>query len=348
MRAEKGIEVDIEAGTGFSTVTDGDYPIEGLDAIDWAAPWLCHLPKRMAHWFSQNHQPNAREDGSTEPLSDMLNTIMNEINAHNISTHNISLRSHVKTANQGCSRFRTGEGKPLRFVPQSALPNAMAYESFIAKTGRVPTRNNLHDLFNACVWLTYPRTKALLNRHQAAQIAEEGASGSRGHLRDAMTVFDENGAILVSCDAAVGQALKGFDWVNALVNPRAQWENPLERMSSKQASQDKTTTAVYVFGHALMEQLVTPRKPLCAHTLVVSVTADFFDLPMGVRMLQLDEQLAKVLDALLQQADTTPRSFSPLPILGVPYFWQANENPEFYQDARVFRAGRRADSKRKK
>ncbi|WP_146608015.1 DUF3025 domain-containing protein, partial [Burkholderia multivorans] len=46
----------------------------------------------------------------------------------------------------------TGRGKPLRFVPQAELPPGIAYETHIAATGRVPTRHNLHDFFNALVW----------------------------------------------------------------------------------------------------------------------------------------------------------------------------------------------------
>ena len=34
------------------------------------------------------------------------------------------------------------------FVRQDELPRGEAYESFIARTGRVPTRDNLHDFFN--------------------------------------------------------------------------------------------------------------------------------------------------------------------------------------------------------
>lgn len=41
----------------------------------------------------------------------------------------------------------------VRFVEQAALPSDEPYESFIARTGCVPTRDNLHDLFNGLMWL---------------------------------------------------------------------------------------------------------------------------------------------------------------------------------------------------
>ena len=53
-----------------------------------------------------------------------------------------------------------GEDPALpRFVDHSELPAGEPYESFVARTACVPTRENLHDLFNGLVWLTYPQTK---------------------------------------------------------------------------------------------------------------------------------------------------------------------------------------------
>ncbi len=81
-------------------------------------------------------------------------------------------------------------GSP-RFVDHSELPPDEPYEAFIARTMCIPTRENLHDLFNGLMWLSYPQTKRWLNLLQAQQIALHGAKGPRGSLRDALTVFDE-------------------------------------------------------------------------------------------------------------------------------------------------------------
>ncbi|VVE29014.1 membrane protein [Pandoraea anhela] len=74
----------------------------------------------------------------------------------------------------------SGQGRALCFVAQEELPAETAYEAFIAATGRVPTRRNLHDFFNALIWLTYPRGKAALNARQAAAIAADGVRATRG------------------------------------------------------------------------------------------------------------------------------------------------------------------------
>ena len=60
---------------------------------------------------------------------------------------------------------------PLSFVEQATLPKELTYETFISISGCVPTRNNLHDFFNALVWLSFPRIKKQLNALQAANIA---------------------------------------------------------------------------------------------------------------------------------------------------------------------------------
>jgi len=89
------------------------------------------------------------------------------------------------------------QAMPVCFIAQEDLPEGRAYEAHISATGQVPTRENLHDFFNALVWLTFPAIKCQLNALQSAQIALLGIGKSRGPARDAATIFDENAAILV-------------------------------------------------------------------------------------------------------------------------------------------------------
>lgn len=225
-----------------------------------------------------------------------------------------------------------GTQMPLNFVSQDDLPHGTAYEMHIHQTGKIPTRNNLHDWFGACVWSVFPKSKAVLNHVHIQQMAQDGQSGGRNRVRDAITVFDENGAILVVSDDDIGQALKNFAWQDALVNPRASWCNP-NSPSTDDAAQ------LFVFGHALLEQLITPRKPLCSHTLIVSVQAEFFTKSLPEKLAYLDEVVARQLMVWLVDG-ATPKDLSPLPILGVPHFWD-NAEAAFYEDEFVFRKGRR-------
>jgi hypothetical protein len=194
-------------------------------------------------------------------------------------------------------------GSVVRFVPQAELPEGEAYEAFIRRTGRVPTRDNLHDLFNGLVWLRFPALKQRLNALHAAQIAAEGIAPARGPLRDALTLFDENGAWW-QAPAPLVRALHERDWHALFVGHRARW------------SQARLT----LVGHALLEKLVQPRKPITAHVWVSSG--------------QVDD--ARCITA----ASWSGKPFLPLPVLGVPGWWPASEMPGFYDDAGVFRAAR--------
>jgi hypothetical protein len=215
-------------------------------------------------------------------------------------------------------------GQPIRFVAQAELPEGTAYEEFIGATGCVPTRENLHDFFNGLVWQTFPLIKRELNALQAAQIAAAGIGKSRGPARDAATIFDENAALLVVCDDDEGRALvdalRSHRWHEALFERRGQFGRRAQ---------------VWLFGHALMEKLVAPRKAITAHARVVFANADYFTLPRDEQRGWLD---CRVCEDLAHGALSTS-GFTPLPVLGVPGWWPGQDEA-FYADASVFRPKR--------
>ena len=197
---------------------------------------------------------------------------------------------------------------PVRFVQQSALPAGEAYESYIFNSKQCPTREGLHDFFNGLMWLRFPRTKARLNQLQAAQITAGGIGQVRGPVRDALTLFDENMAFL-RAPAPLWDALLAKRWSVVFTELRPLWAQ----------------SHLVLFGHALMEKLVFPRKAITAHVLLVHPTTDAFaDLDAWVAAALHPDQLAV-------------KPFANLPVLGVPGWWTANEAPGFYEDAAVFR-----------
>ena len=109
----------------------------------------------------------------------------------------------------------------VTFVPQSALPEGQAYEDFIFKTTQVPTRDGLHDFFNGLCWHRFPLAKRRLNQLQAAELQAQGVRPTRGPVRDALTLFDEN-AVLMHAPDAVWTALQARDWLALCVDLRAQ------------------------------------------------------------------------------------------------------------------------------
>ena len=257
-------------------------------SIDWSRPWYESVRRAAGKLTADVH---FRDAFSAQAAS-------------------LGLRNHL--------------GLPLSFVPQEALPDGTAYEAFIGATGGVPTRDNLHDFFNALVWLSFPLIKVQLNALQAAQIAQDGVGKSRGPARDGATIFDENAALLVVRDCDNGQrlteALRDHRWRDAFVGLRASFGPDAQ---------------VWLFGHALMEKLVAPRKAITAHTRVVVAGDDFFAMEHDARRAWLDRKVARDLaDNGMSTAD-----FTPMQALGVPGWWP-DQDEAFYADATVFRPKR--------
>ncbi len=251
----------------------------GLDAIDWSRPWLVRWRER-----GQALAERVRCAG----LVDALNT-----------------------SGADCVRLRAGR---LRFVEQRALPAGEAYEAFIARTACVPTRANLHDFFNGLAWLVQPDVKRRLNELQAGQIAAEGPGVRRGVVRDALTLLDENGALLQAPQPLV-EALRERDWRALFVTRRALWAD----------------ARFELFGHALLEKLIRPRKPIVAHVWLVPIAESRPDA-FGA------------LAGMLTAPALAARPYLPLPVLGVPGWWPANAAAAFYDDAAVFRPTQKKDS----
>jgi hypothetical protein len=127
-------------------------------------------------------------------------------------------------------------------------------------------------------------------------------------VRDALTVFDENAAFLAAPDA-LWEALAAKDWHTLFVTERARWRQ----------------ARLVLFGHALLEKLVFPRKPITAHV--------YRAHPASHSIADLDAWVA----ADLWAERLAAKPFAHLPVLGVPGWWPANEDPAFYADSSVFR-----------
>jgi hypothetical protein len=225
--------------------------------------------------------------------------------------------------------IRNFQNLPVRFVGQPELPKAMAYEAFIAHSGKVPTRDNLHDFLNALIWLAFPSIKARLNALQAAELARAGTlsgrSKPRGAARDAVTIFDENAALLLVRDSGAGPAL-----VTALRNH--QWQQAF----LQQRDRFGVDVEVWLFGHALLEKLVRPYKSITAHTLLIRAPDHVFMLEEDARRIWIDRHVA----AELAQQGAPVGRLTPLPVLGVPG-WASVQDSDFYADTAVFRPKRR-------
>lgn len=221
---------------------------------------------------------------------------------------------------------RSGGGARIRFVPPAG--DAEGYEARIYASGEVPTRaGDWHDFFNALAWCAWPRTKAACNRLHLAELHARMAAGlpGRGPRRDALTQFDECGIVVVSTDADIPALLAAHAWEEALWTRRARLLQ---------------TTRFLVFGHGTWDQLRAPFVGLCAKALYRVVDPAWLALPAADALAETDAWLAAHLTANIDTL--TPRSLSPLPLLGIPGVTPDSECAAYYRDTRQFRPRRRS------
>jgi hypothetical protein len=211
-------------------------------------------------------------------------------------------------------------GKPIRFVPAAELP-AVEYEKHIFCTGEVSTReNNWHDLFNALVWSRLPRLKGAMNAVHFEELGS-GDAGSRGKKRDALTLFDESGVIVISTNKNLLTALAQKDWKSAFMEYASAWHKEIR---------------VIVVGHALLEKFLQPYKSLTAHALLLRMDDSPGESQQKYQLPVIDNLLAEQI--LRGSILESPASLSPLPLMGIPGWWPGGaQDSEFYDDRQVFR-----------
>ena len=223
----------------------------------------------------------------------------------------------------------SGGGEPLEFVPQEAKTGE-PYEKRVFAYGKVLTRNrNWHDLFNALVWITFPKTKAAINRHHYREMQVREGGEARGAVRDALTLFDESGVIIACSDADLAELLTGFQWKELFWNRRADVGRGMR---------------FHLFGHALYEKALAPYKGVTGKSVIVDVSAKEFERPLPQQLATLDAQLARSFADMRSLAAT--EDYAPLPILGVPGWTADNESERYYEDTQQFRPGRARDKER--
>lgn len=218
-------------------------------------------------------------------------------------------------------------GHPLRFVAQGhgRLAFESQYEPRCYLNGEVQTReHNWHDLFNALVWLIFPRAKAAINtRHyQALRSAHDGHS-QRGKVRDMATLLDESGVIVVSADKSLSNLLQDFQWKELFWQRRQQMGEAM---------------GFYVFGHGLYEKMLHPYVGMTGQGLLLDVEPAFFTRPLAARLAHVDQRVAEYLTNPAHCRST--RELQPVPLLGVPGWSADNEKAAYYDNVAYFRPGR--------
>ena len=213
----------------------------------------------------------------------------------------------------------------VKFVDNEALmADGRYYEEYIYATKQVPTRkDNWHDFFGALIWSLFPKTKSLLNQLHMAEIAEYGQK-QRSKLRNKLTLFDECGVVICLEPDAIKHAdlLRQHQWQQSFVTHRTDWWQSIRPV---------------IFGHAIYEMATAPFLGLTAKAFFLDVPAGFSEWALPQAYAYLDSQLVRLISA---QALLNLEQLTPLPLLGVPKWFAANQQPQFYSNEQYFRPKR--------
>ncbi len=231
----------------------------------------------------------------------------------------------VLNALAAAGALRNAGGRDIRFVPQVERQASFGekYEPRIFLRGEVQMRaNNWHDLFNALVWLAFPRAKAALNRrHYDALLAQQAAGRpNRGSQQDALTLFDEGGIVVACAEPELAALLRGHEWKALFWQQRDCLAGGME---------------FFIFGHALYEKALQPYAGVTGRGVIFDCDADFFRRPLAEQLAAIDDWLAGALNA--DGRFTATRELNAVPILGVPGWCAENARETYYDDSNYFR-----------
>ena len=224
-----------------------------------------------------------------------------------------------------CERTETivnTNGIDIQFVPQYERPKSFetGFEQRAFLSGEVQVRpENWHDLLNALIWLLFPKSKAVLNaRHY--NVLETDQSLGRSPEGDALTLFDEEGVIVLSRNVELTRLLTDFRWVE---------------LFHKRRYEVLSDMSFYVFGHALLEKTINPYVGMTGKALIINQPYDAFDSSSSGSKIDVDNVLLGLVSD--QRLFKSGREFSPLPMLGLPGCWAENEKLDFYLNESYFR-----------
>jgi hypothetical protein len=270
----------------------------------WDTDWLSRSDP-----FAPLREAGSRLPHIGWPDTDVLNAIAGDCGRRVVNANGVRIR------------FAVQEGKPARFEE--------AFEPSTFLRGEVPVRRfSWHDLYNALVWMTFPIAKAALNARQyaALQMAEAGRRTPEG---DALTLFDEDGVVVLSSDPELLGLVRDFKWKELFWQRRAEVR---QRMRFT------------VFGHALYEKALKPFIGMTGKAILLKVPVNVLALDRPALMREIDRRVGLYIwsSEHLQHG----RALSPLPVLGVPGWWPDNERDAFYDNTEYFRPGRKRHAAR--
>jgi hypothetical protein len=197
--------------------------------------------------------------------------------------------------------------------------SAVEYETRIVAVHELIVNDSLHDLFNACIWLTFPKTKRIISElHVELGVGEHNR---RPRRRDVLTLFDESGLMLF-CEPTLCEEFK-------VLNETHQWKT----LFVERRREFIEHVRPILFGHGALEQLASNWHR------GVTVKAQWLPLHCDTTLGELDTFLSEAIRTNNALRDDERRI--PIPLLGVPGWFAENEEATCYDDGHIFRPARR-------
>lgn len=225
----------------------------------------------------------------------------------------------------------SSNGMPLRFVEQGHKSEQFedGYEPRIYLKGEIQTRqHNWHDFFQVMVWRMMPKTKTIINQlhYQALKQRNSADPGQRrrGSIENALTQFDECGAVILSSKPDLLELIAEFQWKTLFWQRRSETSQHLKCI---------------VFGHAMYEKALNPYIGMTTHSILLPVEQAFLEQTLETIVTETDDLLTNLFSA--KDVIKSPQDFSPFPLLGMPGWDKENDAESYYDNTNYFRLGRR-------
>ena len=252
-----------------------------------------------------------------EPIKPAYTKIPNTINWPSLDSYNLAIKARPES-------ITNNNEKTIQFVTQNTARNLYfeeQYEPRIFLHGEIQTRlNNWHDFFQVLVWLTWPKTKSLLNQLHY-QAASKRTAKLRSPQENFLTLFDECGIIIVSSNRSLLEMIEEFQWRQLFCENKNKFGEEIGGI---------------VFGHAMYEKALNPYIGMTAQALLIEVEPNDFNTHDNYSAL---DQL--VVTAINKLEKITPKMLHPFPLLGVPN-WYEPQDEQFYNNQNYFRPGRKS------
>ena len=240
------------------------------------------------------------------------------------------LKDYQRFFEAGVGRRYSASGVPLKFVEQGLKSERFedGYEPRIYLKGEIQTRQqNWHDFFQVLVWRTMPKTKTVINQlhyHALKQRTDtDPGQQRRAPIENALTQFDECGAVILSSKPELLELVNNFQWKTLF------WQN---------RSDVGHHFKCIVFGHAMYEKALNPYIGMTTHSILLPVEQEFLNQSTANLIAKTDDLLANLFQA--EDAIKSPQDFSPFPLLGMPGWDKANDVEAYYDNTNYFRPGR--------